>query len=65
MFHCKGGLDQGWYIDDKNEVFPTYPLKDGEKFVIKSKLGSQWVLMYYDHIANSNYRLRIQQNDPS
>jgi hypothetical protein len=64
FYNCHNGLNQAWYIDQKRPHFPGYPLKDGVRFQIKTRMPSKRALFYHEHIGGHQYRLRIQNNDP-
>jgi hypothetical protein len=63
-YGCHKGLNQAWYLDQKAIKFPTYPLKDGIKFQIKSRMPTHRALFWHEHIGGNQFRLRIRDNMP-
>jgi len=64
-WRCHNGISQQWYIDQKGYNYPKQPLASGVKFQIKSKMRGNRAVKYHEHIGNHQYRLRLQDNDPS
>ena len=64
FYKCHNGLNQAWYIDRKGVSYPPYPLRDGIKFQIKTRMTSHRALFYHEHIGGSQYRCRIRDNSP-
>jgi hypothetical protein len=63
-YKCHNGANQGWTIDTKGIKYPAYPLKDGVKFQIRSKMSGFRALHITEHIGGHQYRLRIRDNSP-
>jgi hypothetical protein len=63
-WQCHNGSNQGWYIDRVGYRYPRYPLADGVKFQIKSRMPSNRALFWHEHIGSSQFRLRIRDNNP-
>jgi hypothetical protein len=64
-FHrCHGGANQGWTYDRKGFNYPKYPLGNGVKFQIRSRMTGNKALYVAEHIGGHQYRLRIQAHDP-
>lgn len=61
---CHNGLNQAWWIDTKAIKFPPFPLKDGLKFQIKSRMAGHRALHHSEAIGGDQLRLRIQDNNP-
>lgn len=61
---CHNGANQGWSIDRSGVHFPRYPLRNGLKFQIKSRMSTNRALFVSEHIGSYQYRLRIQNNNP-
>jgi len=61
----KNHAGQRWRIDTKGVRIPkSYPLKDGVKFQIKSRMSGNRALFRHEHIGHHQYRLRIRNNMP-
>ena len=63
-YKCTNGLNQGWMIDRKGYNYPDYPLANGVKFQIRSRMQGNKALFWKEHIGGHQYRLRIQAHDP-
>lgn len=63
-YGCHNGLNQAWSYDLKGFNYPAYPLADGVKFQIRSKMEGNKALFWSEHIGGEKYRLRIQAHDP-
>ena len=63
-WQCHNGANQGWYIDRVGYRYPRYPLADGVKFQIKSRMPGNRALFWREHIGSNQYRLRIRDNNP-
>jgi len=63
-WECHNGANQAWYIDRRPLHFPRYPLRDGIKFQIKTRMSGNRALFWHEHIGSHQYRLRIQNNNP-
>jgi len=61
---CHNGDNQKWNIDETAEELPQYPLRDGQRFQIKSSLLKEHVIYPLDHLGNNMYRLREKMNEP-
>jgi len=63
---CHNGLNQGWSVDKKvyKMKYPQYPLRDGIKFQIKSRMSGNRALFWKNHIGGNQYRTYIQDNNP-
>jgi len=63
---CHNGANQGWSIDKKvyKMKYPPYPLRDGIKFQIKSRMTGNRALFWKNHIGGNQYRTYIQDNNP-
>jgi len=61
---CTNGANQGWMLDRSGVHFPRYPLRNGLKFQIKSRMSTNRALFVAEHIGSHQYRLRIQNNNP-
>lgn len=57
-YKCHNGLNQAWTFDTKGIKYPAYPLKDGVKFQIKTKMSSK------RPISNISGTVRLVDNDP-
>jgi hypothetical protein len=64
-YKCHKGLNQAWLIDQKGYNYPGQPLAPGVKFQIKTKMSGHRSLFYAEHIGAHQYRVRLQDNDPS
>jgi hypothetical protein len=64
FYGCHNGLNQAWIIDTKATEFPQYPLGDGIKFQIKSRMAGHRALFMAEDIGGNQLRLRIQDNNP-
>ena len=64
FYHCHLQNNQLWLLDTKGTHFPKYPLKDGERFQIKTQMKSGRALIYTEHLGNHQYRLRIRNTTP-
>jgi hypothetical protein len=65
IFHkCHNGKNQGWNIDTEGHNYPKFPLADGAKFQIKSRMAYNRALYMAEDIGGSQYRLRIRDNFP-
>ena len=62
---CHNGLNQGWTLDSKSAKRPQYPLGDGVKFQIKSRMVGNKALFYAEDLGGSHFKLRIHTNNPS
>lgn len=54
----------GWYLSQKDVVFPRYPLRNGLGFQIRSQLAKKRALFWHEHIGGGQYRLRIRTHNP-
>jgi hypothetical protein len=63
-YKCHNGRNQGWYIDRKGYNYPKYPLRNGVKFQIRSRMSSHRSLFWHEHIGGNQFRLRIRDHDP-
>jgi len=63
-YKCHKGLNQAWLIDRKGFNYPDYPLANGVKFQIRSRMKGNKALFWKEHIGGGQYRLRIQAHDP-
>lgn len=61
---CHNGANQGWYIDQKESEFSQYPLTDGTRFQIKSKMPGNRAVSLAEPYDVSQARLRIRDSDP-
>jgi len=64
FWSCHNGLNQSWYIDQKDVHFPRYPLRNGQFFQIRSRMSTGKAVVWTEHIGYGQYRLRIQNNAP-
>lgn len=67
FYNCHNGLNQAWRVDTtvpKKIQYPPYPLADGVKFQIKSRMAGNRPLYYREHIGGNQFRVRIRDNDP-
>jgi len=39
-YKCHNGLNQAWYIDQRAVKYPAYPVRDGLRFAIRTKMSS-------------------------
>jgi hypothetical protein len=60
FWNCHNGLNQGWILDQKGEVFTNQPLDDGVKFMIKSGMANGRAVTITEHIGGNQFRLRIK-----
>lgn len=58
-YKCHDGKNQAWRIDTEGINYPAYPLKDGVKFQIRTKMASRRPLFFED-----SGQIRIIDNDP-
>lgn len=58
-----GTNSMNWRLDRRGIRYPRYPVRDGRKFQIKSRLSKRRALIYYNRSGNQWY-LRIQNNNP-
>jgi hypothetical protein len=65
FWNCHNGANQAWYLDRKSFVYPRQPLRDGQRFMIKSRMRGNKVLFFREHIGHNQYRLRIRTSNPS
>jgi hypothetical protein len=65
FYNCHNGLNQAWYVDTKGTQFPRYPIKDGVKFQIKSRMSTNKALFWHEHIGGNQFRLRIRFTNPA
>ena len=63
-WNCHNGQNQAWFVDTKGINYPTYPLKNGVFFQIKSRMAGHKALFWHEHIGGHQYRLRIRENNP-
>jgi len=63
--NCHTGENQGWFIDQEGAQFAHPPIKDGEKFQIRSRMTEGRSLYFSEHIGNYQWRLRIQDHQPA
>jgi hypothetical protein len=61
---CHNAANQGWSIDRIGIVYKNYPLSNGVRFQIKSKMAGNKAVKMHEHIGGYQYRLRIQNNNP-
>lgn len=61
---CHDGANQGWLIDREGVNFPRYPLRDGEKFQIKTQMKSKRAVKWDDAYGSAQFRLRIYDTNP-
>jgi len=63
---CHNGKNQGWNTDKKvyKMKYPRYPLGDGIRFQIKSRMSGNRALYWRNHIGGNQYRTYIQDNNP-
>jgi len=64
-YRCSNTRAQRWWLDPKAIHVPRYPLKDATRFQIKSLMRYNRALFTAEHIGGRQYRLRIQNNNPS
>jgi hypothetical protein len=64
-YKCHNGLNQAWFIDRKGYNYPSQPLSPGVRFQIKSRMHGNRAIVQSEHIGGHQYRIRIQDNDPS
>lgn len=64
FYVCGTAPGQAWFLDQKEVKFKAFPVKDNEPFQIKTKMKSRRALFWNEDIGQSQYRLRIQDNDP-
>lgn len=64
VFQCHANLNQAWIIDDKAISYPPYPLSDGVKFQIRSRMAENRVIYMAEHIGGNQHRLRIRTSLP-
>jgi hypothetical protein len=50
-YKCHKKLNQAWYTDRKGFNYPTYPLKNGVKFQIRSRMEGNKALFWNEHIG--------------
>jgi len=60
---CTRSASMNWRLDRRGVRYPRYPLRDGRKFQIKSRLSKRRALIYYNRSGHQWY-LRIQNNNP-
>jgi hypothetical protein len=64
FYNCHNGANQGWKINTiANKPAYRQPIKDGEKFYIRSAMSTNKNLMWHEHIGSNQYRLRIRNFD--
>ena len=59
FYNCHNGANQGWSIDTtlpKEVQYPPYPLGDGVKFQIKSRMTGNRALFWKNDIGGSQFR---------
>lgn len=61
---CHNGANQGWYIDRVAYKYPKYPLANGIKFQIKSRMPGNRALFFHEKYGKNQFRLRIRDNNP-
>jgi len=61
---CSNNAKQAFYLDRRPLHYPRYPLRDGIKFQIKSRMATNRALFWHEHIGANQYRLRIRNNNP-
>ena len=65
FYKCKKNMwGSGWLITTRGYNYPKYPLSDGVKFQIRSRMHGNKALFWHEHIGGYQYRLRIQAHDP-
>lgn len=62
---CHNGANQAWFLDRRPLYYRRYPLRDGIKFQIKSRMSTNRALFWHEHVGGYQYRLRIMNNNPS
>jgi len=62
VWSCHNGLNQAWYVDQTRYSYPRQPLKDGQRFQVKSKMAGFRALFWNEHIGGGQYRLRIRND---
>jgi hypothetical protein len=59
---CHNGANQGWIIDRQGTKFPAYPIRDGTRFLVRTRLPSRrpiaWVGGYMRLVNNDPYNAR-------
>jgi hypothetical protein len=61
---CMKGWWQSWSIDPIPYGKPNFPLADGVKFQLKSKMPESRALYLAEYIGGNQFRLRIRDNHP-
>jgi len=61
---CNNNANQSYFLDRRPLHYPRYPLRDGIKFQIKSRMATNRALFWKEHIGSYQYRLRIRNNNP-
>jgi hypothetical protein len=64
FYKCHNGINQRWYYDVRGVDYPRYPIRDGVKFQIKSRMSNRRALFWHEHIGGNQYRVRIRNNNP-
>jgi hypothetical protein len=64
FWDCHNGLNQGWTIDTQGVKYNRYPIADGKRFQIRSRMKSGKAIRWHEHIGGNQFRLRIQNNNP-
>jgi hypothetical protein len=61
---CHNGVNQAWFTDQKEMIFKKYPIRDGRKFQIKTRMNENRALFWHEAIAANQFRLRIRDTNP-
>lgn len=61
---CHHGVNQQWYVDQVDFVYPKNPIADKKKFQIKTRQSGSRPIAYYEDIGQQQYQLRLQNNNP-
>lgn len=63
--HCnEERVYQGWTVSAEAKKFPKYPLADGVKFQIKTKMSGNRAIFWSEQIGGDQYDVRIRDNFP-
>lgn len=65
FYKCQKRKGSGWHITTKGYNYPKYPLANGVKFQIRSRMHGNKALFWWEHIGGHQYRTRIQAHDPT
>jgi hypothetical protein len=64
FWNCHNGANQGWGLQHINilksrGIKGRYPVKDGVKFMLRSRMPGGKMIIYHSHVGRGQYVLRI------